>query len=380
MKVTGDWIEAPTSQAALKLLTDAGHLAYFVGGCVRNGLLDHPVSDIDISTDALPEQVIKLAERAGYRAIPTGIDHGTITVVVEDVPHEVTTFRKDVATDGRHATVAFSKDILDDARRRDFTMNTLYADADGTVMDPLGGVEDLRAQRVRFIEDAPTRIKEDYLRILRFFRFHAWFGKAQDGLDAEGLAACAALSDGIAQLSKERVGTEMAKLLSAPDPAPAVAAMRSAGVLAQVLPGADDRMLAPLVHLEGGTSPSFLRRLAVLGGQAVTENLRLSKADAQTLEVLRREMGEMTTSKEVGYRHGSGLGMDILLLRSALSNRPVSDQERDDLRVGDGAVFPVSSSDLMPEFEGPALGQKLKNLEQAWIASGFMLTKSDLLS
>ncbi|MEL6646710.1 MAG: CCA tRNA nucleotidyltransferase [Pseudomonadota bacterium] len=380
MKVTGDWIDAPSSQAALTMLTGAGHAAFFVGGCVRNGLMDHPVSDIDIATDALPDEVIKIAAAAGQRAVPTGIEHGTITVVVDDVPHEVTTFRKDVATDGRRATVAFSKNIADDARRRDFTMNALYADAGGAVMDPLGGIEDLHARRVRFIEDAPTRIKEDYLRILRFFRFHAWFGDANEGLDAEGLAACAALSDGLEQLSKERIGAEMTKLLSAPDPAPSVAAMRSAGVLAQVLPGAEDRLLAALVHLEDVQPPNFLRRLAILGGQQVDEHLRLSKADTRRLSVLTHEMAEMTTAKELGYRHGVALGTDILLLRAVMSNHVVSQEDRKHLVVGEAATFPISAGDLMPHYEGPALGQKLKDLEQLWIASGFTLTKSDMLS
>ncbi|MEL7252657.1 MAG: CCA tRNA nucleotidyltransferase [Pseudomonadota bacterium] len=380
MKVAGDWIHAAPSQTVITMLRDAGHAAYFVGGCVRNGLLDHPVSDIDIATDALPEVVMQLAEGAGLRAVPTGIDHGTVTVVVDDVPHEVTTFRKDVATDGRRAVVAFSKDIAEDAHRRDFTMNALYALADGTVVDPLGGLADLKARRVRFIEDAPTRIKEDYLRILRFFRFHAWFGDAEGGLDADGLAACAELAEGIAQLSKERIGAEMIKLLAAPDPAPSVAAMRSASVLAQVLPGADDRLLAPLVHLEGAVSPSSLRRLAVLGGEDVVDQLRLSKSDAKRLDLLRDEMGATTPSHALGYRYGVEVGHDILLLRAVLSQMPPTQQDMDDLARGANAVFPVASADLMPEYEGPALGQKLKALEEAWIASAFQLTKADLLS
>ncbi|MEO0774613.1 MAG: CCA tRNA nucleotidyltransferase [Pseudomonadota bacterium] len=380
MKVAGDWIHAAPSQTVITMLRDAGHAAYFVGGCVRNGLLDHPVSDIDIATDAVPELVMQLAEGAGLRVVPTGIDHGTVTVVADDVPHEVTTFRKDVATDGRRAVVAFSKDIAEDAHRRDFTMNALYARADGTVVDPLGGLADLKARRVRFIEDAPTRIKEDYLRILRFFRFHAWFGDAEGGLDADGLAACADLAEGIAQLSKERIGAEMIKLLAAPDPAPSVAAMRGASVLAQVLPGADDRLLAPLVHLEGAVSPSSLRRLAVLGGEDVVDQLRLSKSDAKRLDLLRDEMGATTPAHALGYRYGVEVGHDILLLRAVLSQMPPTQQDMDDLARGANAVFPVASADLMPEYEGPALGQKLKALEEAWIASAFQLTKADLLS
>lgn len=380
MKVRGDWIKAAPSQTVLAMLGQAGYVAYFVGGCVRNGLLSHRVTDIDIATDALPNKVIQIAIAAGHRAVPTGIDHGTVTVVVEDVPHEVTTFRKDVATDGRRATVAFSTNMAEDARRRDFTMNALYADADGHVIDPLGGLGDLDARRVRFIEDAATRIKEDYLRILRFFRFHAWFGHPQAGLDPDGLAACAELSGGIANLSKERIGAEMMKLLAAPDPAPSVAAMRSSGVLAQVLPGADDRLLAPLVHLEGEIAAQPLRRLAILGGNDVVDHLRLSKADAKQLDLLLHEMGCMTPVPELGYRHDLDTGLDVLLLRGAMSGVAPAAKDLDDLEHGSKAKFPVTSADLMPEFEGPALGRKLKELEQTWIASGFTLSKSDLLS
>lgn len=380
MKVIGDWINAPEAQAVMSMLEHAGHQGFFVGGCVRNALLNHPVADIDIATDARPEDVIALTEAAGHRAVPTGMDHGTITVIVGAAAHEVTTFRKDVATDGRRATVAFSTDIADDARRRDFTMNALYADARGRVFDPLGGLNDLRARRVRFIEQAQTRIQEDYLRILRFFRFYAWFGDPDGGLDAEGLAACAELAEGIARLSKERIGGEVLKLLSAPDPAPSVAAMHTAGVLAWVLPGANDRLLAPLVHLEGKVPPLALRRLAALGGEDAPAHLRLSKSQARQLDLLRSEMGQMTPPEELGYRHGLETGTDVLLLRGSLSNTAPSDNDIDGLTRGAAAVFPVKADDLMPHFEGPLLGQNLKTLEQKWIASGFQLTKSDLLS
>ncbi|MFL9503520.1 CCA tRNA nucleotidyltransferase, partial [Rhodopseudomonas palustris] len=291
MKVAGDWLAEEGTQALCAALETAGHRALFVGGCVRNALLGVPVADVDIATDARPETVSVIAEKAGFRVVPTGIDHGTVTVIAKGVPHEVTTFRRDVETDGRRAVVAFSTRIEEDAARRDFTMNALYADRSGAVIDPLGGLPDLRARRVRFVGDAEARIREDYLRILRFFRFHAQYGDPDQGLDAEGLAACAALSAGIETLSRERIGAEMRKLLAAPDPAPSVAAMAAAGVLAQVLPGADPRMLAPLVHLEGSEPIRWLRRLAVLGGEDVTEALRLSRAEARDLAALRAALG-----------------------------------------------------------------------------------------
>jgi len=382
MKIEGNWINQPATQAVCHMLESAGFQALFVGGCVRNALLGAPVNDIDIATDALPDQVMRLAKAAGLKAIPTGIDHGTITVVSGHVPHEITTFREDVQSHGRRATVAFSRDIIQDARRRDFTMNALYACGDGMVLDPLGGLDDLRARRVRFIEDASQRIREDYLRILRFFRFHAWYGDASHGLDADGLAAVAAHVDGLQSLSRERVGAEMLKLLAATDPAPAVAAMRSTGVLAAVLSGADDRALGPLVHLEAleNVAVNPIRRLAALGGEDVAEGLRLSKRQAKQLDLLRSEIGQTTGAVELGYRHGVQTGMDILLLRAAMLEAPLAQNLSVELDKGAKAVFPIAARDLMPEFKGPALGARLNEIESRWIASGFTLTKRDLLS
>lgn len=379
MKVSGDWLDRTATQAVCRMLTQAGHQALFVGGCVRNALLGAEVADIDIATDALPETVVDLAEKAGLKPVPTGMDHGTITVVSGGLPHEVTTFRKDVETFGRHATVAYSQDVTEDARRRDFTMNALYARPDGTVIDPLGGLDDLRARRVRFIENPHDRIREDYLRILRFFRFHAWYG--QGGLDPDGLAACAELADGVESLSRERLGAEMLKLLAAPDPAPAVAAMRASGVLGRVLPGADDRLLAPLVHLEDsiGAAPDPVRRLAALGGEDAAERLRLSKAQARRLVRLGDGMASAAPAAELGYRDGAEAGRDIVLLRAALAGQPVAQNALDDVVLGAGARFPVTAADLMPEWQGPALGRRLDELERRWIASRFALGRDELL-
>ncbi|MGA1761162.1 MAG: CCA tRNA nucleotidyltransferase, partial [Paracoccaceae bacterium] len=241
MKITGDWISQAACQSVCALLNRHGFAAYFVGGCVRNDLLGAPISDLDISTDARPEIVMDLAQAAGIRAVATGIDHGTVTLVIDGRPFEITTFRNDVETDGRHAKVRFSTNIADDAARRDFTMNALYADAAGNIIDPLGGLGDLRARHLRFVGIPQDRIREDYLRILRFFRFTAYYGDPDLGFDADALDAIARNLDGLPKLSRERVGSEMTKLLSALDPAPAVAAMRACGVLTALLDGADDR-------------------------------------------------------------------------------------------------------------------------------------------
>ncbi len=382
MTLTGDWIDAGETQDVCRMLEAAGHRALMVGGCVRNALLGVAVNDIDISTDARPETVVALAEAAGMKAVPTGIEHGTVTVVCRGVPFEVTTFRKDVETDGRRAVVAFSDDVESDARRRDFTVNALYATRKGAMIDPLGGLPDIEARRIRFIDDAETRIREDYLRILRFFRFHAAYGDPDEGLDPDGLAACAALADGIDGLSKERIGAEMGKLLAAHDPAPSVAAMRQAGVLAHVLAGADDRALAPLVHLEERhqVSPEAVRRLAVLGGENPIEALRLSRKNARRLEVLRDEAAGTKTPEALGYFHGSQTARDIVLFRAALFEMPVPRDAFAAAELGANAVFPVSAQDLMPTLQGPALGKALKTLEDAWIASGFTLDRQALLA
>ena len=376
-----DWIASAPARKVCGMLTGAGHRALFVGGCVRNELLGAAVSDIDIATDALPERVMTLAGEAGFHAVPTGIGHGTVTVVADRQRFEVTTFRRDVETDGRRAVVEFTDSLEADARRRDFTMNALYATPDGEILDPLGGIDDLRDRRVRFIEDADARIREDYLRILRFFRFHAWHGDPGSGLDPEGLAACAALSGGLETLARERIGVEMLKLLAAPDPAPALSAMRIAGCLEPVLPGADSGPLALLAHLEAGrgTAPEPVRRLAVLGGESPGKHLRLSGADRSRRGLIRSNALGTAPPEELAYRHGRDAALDAMLARAALSGQSLPDNLDQALDSGAKAVFPISAADLMPEFAGPELGAKLAGLEAEWIASGFELTRNDLL-
>jgi poly(A) polymerase len=379
MKIAGDWLDHPGTQALMQALDGAGHQAWFVGGCVRNALLGAPVSDIDISTDAPPTEVSDLAEAAGFKVIPTGIDHGTVTVVADGKPHEVTTFRRDVETDGRRAVVAYSTDIRDDAQRRDFTMNALYADRHGTVSDPLNGLPDLQARRVRFVGNAETRIREDYLRILRFFRFHAAYGDPGDGLDLEGLAACAALAEGLDGISKERITAELRKLLAARDPAPAVAAMSQSGILSRILPGADPRALAPLIHLEAGAEVRWERRLAVLGGTDLEDTLRLSRAELRRVQTLREETASLHSLAALGSLHGHRLGLDAALVRAAVMGTPLPQDWVTEIARGCETLFPVTAFDLMPTQQGEALGTRLKELHARWLASDLTLTREDLL-
>jgi poly(A) polymerase/tRNA nucleotidyltransferase (CCA-adding enzyme) len=375
------WLADPDTRQLCAALGSTGQAIYFVGGCVRNALLGLPTADLDLSTDALPERVIALAEAAGLKAVPTGIEHGTVTVVVQGRPFEVTTFRRDVETDGRHAVVTFSDDITEDARRRDFTMNALYATPEGEVVDPLGGLPDLKARRVRFIEDPSARIREDYLRVLRFFRFSAVYGDPALGFDAEALAAIAENLDGLAGLSAERVGHEMRRLLAAEDPAPALAAMRQVGVLAQIMPGADDRFIGPLVHLEKtlGIEADWRTRLALLGGEEPMARLRLSRVEAKVLEALKEAGYGTLPLPEVAYREGAALARQALLMRASLAGQVPIDPMLETLTAAASATFPVKARDLMPRYKGPELGARLRELEAAWIASGFALSKAALL-
>ncbi|TQS71298.1 CCA tRNA nucleotidyltransferase [Rhodobacteraceae bacterium] len=380
MKLDGAWINAPETQAVMAMLTGADHQALFVGGCVRNAALAQPVSDIDIATDAPPETVIQLARSAGFKPVPTGLDHGTVTVIARHIPHEITTFRRDVETDGRHAVVAYSTDIAEDAARRDFTMNALYARADGTVIDPLGqGLNDLAARHVRFVGTPSARITEDFLRILRFFRFTAWYGDPDHGPDASGLAACAAHADGLEGLARERIGAEMLKLLGAPDPAPVLATMQQCGVLARILPGADSRAMAPLVHFEAGLPANPLRRLACLTATPATAMLRLSRAQAKRLARIQTGVASLGPPAEIGYRLGQADAVDAVLIRAASLGMPPPQHWHAEVARGAAQKCPVTAQDLLPDYQGKDLGARLKVLEDRWIASDFKLSRAALL-
>ena len=380
MKITGAWLTNAATQALCAAVQAGGFRIFFVGGCVRNALLGEAVGDLDLATDALPDQVMQLAEAAGFKAIPTGIDHGTVTVLAKGVSHEITTFRRDVQTDGRHAAVAYSIDIAQDAARRDFTMNALYADPSGNVVDPLGGLPDLLARRLRFVGDPALRIREDYLRILRFFRFSATYGDPALGVEADALAACAQLADGIDTLSRERIGAEMRKLLSARDPAPALASMAAAGILRHILTGADPRCLAALVHLEGDLPSRWQRRLVVLGGQDWGDALRLSRADQALMMRLRDQIGTSLSPAALGWKLGIDAGADAVLARAALLESPLPRLWQKDVARGAESRFPVTAADLMPLWNGPALGAKLAQLESLWLASDLRLSRHELLA
>ncbi len=378
MRLEADWLASAPLRAVLDALDGP---AFFVGGCVRNTLLGQPVADVDITTPIEPAEVTRRLVAAGLKAVPTGIEHGTVMAVSGGEGFEITTFRADVATDGRRATVRFSTDIAVDAARRDFTMNAIYADPAGEIIDPLGGLADLLARRIRFIGEPRDRIREDYLRILRFFRFTAWYG--EDGIEPEGLAACAELAEGIDGLARERIGAEMKKLLAAPDPAPAVAAMAASGVLARCLAGASPALLAPLVDLEdkAGVAADWMVRLAALGGAGPARALRLSRAEAKGLAVIRALLAAPVPVAIAAHRNGARAAQAMALLRAAGGDAGGLASLKSEIARGAGAEFPLLAADLIAAGikPGPALGAALEAARTRWLDSNFSLDSEKLL-
>ena len=379
MQIDADWLQEKGLQRLMQGLSARGFDSFAVGGCVRNTLMGKPISDVDLASNAPPETVTDIAQNLGFRVIPTGIDHGTVTVICGDFTYEVTTFRRDIAADGRHAQVAFHADISQDAARRDFTMNAVYVAADGTLHDPVGGLPDIAARRLRFVGAPAQRIVEDYLRILRYFRFHAVYADQDQGFDADVLAAIADHLGGLDHLSKERIGQEMRKILGADNPAPALAAMAQTGVLRRVLPGADIRLLAPLVHLQSDMPPNWLARLAALGGQDVAAALRLDRRESAALGTLREEMGGMSSPAALGWHYGVSMAGDILALRAAAFGQKMPPHWPQEAQRGAQAICPVRAADFMPRLAGAELGAALARATQTWLDSDLTAQKQDLL-
>lgn len=359
------WMQTPVIPA----LEARGAIARFVGGCVRDSLLDRPVGDIDIATDARPEANMARLEEAGIRVIPTGLAHGTVTAVTDEGHFEVTTLRVDVETDGRHARVEFTDDWIGDARRRDLTMNALYADADGRLYDPVDGLADARAGRVRFIGDADRRLKEDYLRLHRYFRFLAWYGR--EAPDPGDLAACAANAQGTAGLSGERLRVEMLKLLAAGTPMPALGLMHESGVLRQTL-WADPDLPRCEAVLAAGTDP--VRRLGALTGdpEATAGRMKLSRHETRRICQMHLADEDLDRAESLaGIRAAAQrLGVERAADRLAFLGRADLAKALDGWQVPD---LPVAGRDLLAEGlrPGPHIGELLRNVEAWWRAAAF---------
>ncbi|MGZ9724388.1 CCA tRNA nucleotidyltransferase [Rhizobium miluonense] len=402
------WFRDKALQRVLALLNADGGEGRVVGGAVRNSLMGLPVADIDIATTLLPEAVVERANAAGIKAVPTGIAHGTVTLVIDGKPFEITTLRRDVETDGRRARVAFSEDWQADAERRDLTINALYASADGEVLDLVGGLADLERRNIRFIGDAATRIAEDHLRILRFFRFFAHYGSGRP--DADGLRACAAARAKIATLSAERVWSEMKKLLSAGDPGRALLWMRQVGVLTEVLPETEKwgiDAIPALIAAEqalGWAADPLLRLAAIVPPDAarlgkLAERLRLSKAEAAYLQAwanapgIKDEISEAAFDRLLYRYDPSGIAVRLKLALAVARGKAEGDFEEmaRTARLGKlleraskwkRPTFPLSGSDALAAgiSAGPRVGELLGKLEQEWLEGNFTVDRAGLLA
>jgi poly(A) polymerase len=395
------WMTHPATQAVLAALEAAGGpgCARFVGGCVRNAVLKRPIEDIDIATTLTPDAVTKALLADGLKAIPTGTLHGTVTAVAQGRGYEITTLRRDVETDGRRAVVAFTADWAEDAQRRDFRLNALYADPSGRLYDPTaGGLADARAGRIVFVGDAQMRIREDALRILRFFRFQAWYGRGEP--DAAGLAACSALRDLIADLSAERVSAELLKLLAAEDPRGTVRLMAQAGVLAAVLPEARglerfERLVA--IETEMLFTEDALLRLAALlpddpaKAAALAERLRLSNAQRERLQAALDPEPRLVSwmspreTRRLVYRLGADTLCDRVTLAWAASDRPAATTQWRALlptaRSFTPPRFPLTGDEVMAAGvpKGPLVGEVLREVERWWVENDFLDDKLALI-
>ncbi len=399
VRTIGDapWLREGALPRLLAVLDGDGEEARIAGGAVRNALLGAPITDVDIATTAAPQEVVRRVERAGFKAVPTGIEHGTVTVVIDGHPYEVTTLREDVETYGRHAKVVFGRDWKKDAERRDFTMNALTATPAGEVHDYVGGLADIDARHVRFIGDADKRIAEDYLRILRFFRFHAVYGRG--AIDAAGFAACVAGRDGLDRLSRERVRMELVKLLAAPRAMASLEAMLDAGLLVRVLDGVPNvAQVARLAAIEQAQAlaPDPVRRLAALNvlvtedAERLWQKLRLANAEHERLAAMADNWWRVSpaldepAARALLYALKPGSFVDAVLLAWARSGADAQDAAWRDLaalpRRWTPPVFPLKAADLMARGmeKGPALGRALAAAERAWIAADFPAGKAEL--
>jgi len=384
------WLDQGPLARLLGVLDTGGEEARVVGGAVRNALLQLPVDEIDVATTAVPDEVVRRAAGAGFHPVPTGIEHGTVTVVIDGKPFEVTTLREDIETFGRHAKVRFGRDWEKDAERRDFTINALTLARDGRVIDFVGGLADIEARRVRFIGDAAARIREDYLRVLRFFRFHAAYGEGAP--DAAGLLACIRARNELSALSRERVRAELLKLLAAKHAVPTAAVMAETGILGGVLGGVP--LLASFANMMKaeqalGFDADPIRRLAALAvlvvedAERLRERLRLANAEFRRLESMGDRWwrispgGGEAAARALLYRLGAENFRDRALLAFARSPAKANDKAWGELIALPARwtppKFPLAAKDFLDRGigKGPALGAALARAEAAWIESGF---------
>ena len=388
------WMARPQTHAVMKALSAGGQEPRFVGGCVRDALLGLPVRDIDIATPEEPERVIQLIEQAGLKVVSTGIEHGTITAISDGIPFEITSLRRDIETFGRRARVHFTKDWAEDAARRDLTLNALYCDTDGNVFDPVGGLLDLKAGRIRFVGDARTRIEEDILRLVRYFRFLAFYGV--EPADKATLSACSEKASLINNLSVERICKELSTLLLAPDPTSSFSLMATHGILSHLLPEAVRvDLLAQLVRVEvaAGKSPNYLRRLATIvdldknGADKLARRLKFSAKDRRIFcalcapAVLPDAQANLKESRVTLYHLGQELFAELALIKATR----VTEQEWLKLtalpKEIDLPEFSLVGQDVVDLGvpEGQKIGDLLRQVESWWVAGDFTADRDECL-
>ena len=380
------WLRSLSVRFIWKILSSNGAKVYFVGGCVRDTVQGREIKDIDIATDALPSTVLELVQAAGLKVNKLGLKYGSVKVIVEQECFEVTTFRSDLVTDGRHPKVGFSKSILDDARRRDFTMNALYMTIEGDIIDPLSGWEDLINGHVRFIGDPEERIREDYLRILRYFRFISTYVESITSVDYNSVKACTDAVSGLKNLSHNRVWEELRKILLAENPYPVLKLMKSAKILDEILPSANVSCLARFLRIEHNVKleSNEITRLLALNincERSWIEKFPVKKEQLKWLNKLLVSLKDHSSLKVKGYKYGMHVTLAGLALTKAKSFETFDQNDLDDIKQGAVRKFPVSASDLL-DFFPPSkdLGDELKRLRHLWFSSDLELDRNALLS
>ena len=382
MQINSEWIKNKSLQNILKILKKADHNAYLVGGCIRNSILNFPVNDIDISTDAKPQETLDLFNIGSFKATPTGFSHGTVTVVSGGIPYQITTMRSDQNTDGRHADVSFSDNITEDAERRDFTINALYADPNGKIIDPIGGLKDFRPLKIKFIGNANNRIQEDYLRILRFFRFHAQFSEFVIDFEQDALDAIKNNQNSLKLLSKERVWNEFQKILLSKNPSRALLEMSKIGILEKVSIDGGIKNIKNLISIEEkmGIEPEAIRRLVAITRNTEKTSLNLSRKEARKFSLLKSLLGKKFDLAELVYQFNKEIAQSVLAIYTF--NQGEKLKLSDVAKIEKACLYPcpISGAHLSKYMSGEDVGIKLKEAQRVWIKSNFKSDAAKILN
>ncbi len=380
------WLKSTSVMFIWKVLSSKGAKVYFVGGCVRDSIQGREIKDIDIATDALPSEVVELAQAVGLKVIKTGFSYGSVSIIIKKDCFEVTTFRSDLVTDGRHAKVGFSSNILDDARRRDFTMNAIYMTIDGQIVDPIFGLDDVLNGRVRFIGNPKKRIHEDYLRVLRYFRFRTIYEEKVDSIDHSMIKTFSDAIHGIKMLSHDRVWGELSRILLADNPYLSLKIMDACGILQEILPLASIEDLHRLLRIEHEFKLEFkeINRLVVLNVICVkswVKKFPLKKQQKRWLNKLLLICKDPSTLRVKGYKYKTNLVIAAVAVLKANSGAKLHKNEVAEIKDGSTRKFPVGMSDFVGLFlPSRELGDELKRLKDVWFASNLELSRNELIA